>query len=232
VDDRAGPERHLEGAPRYLWDPMSIRPRSAPQRTDAPAQADGAPVALAAGTGVLAPGNGVLAPGAGPTLKRRRRRTVLYDDQALRPRRRGPAPRMVEVRRVRRVLRRIDTWSVFRFSVVMYLCGLVVFMTTGVGLWLLASGAGAIPSIEHFITQLFALKRFTFKPRQLFFGLLGVGAVGTFVAMLFTVLTAVLFNLISDIVGGIELTILEEEPVDRLRPAPEPSGGPSGLPTH
>jgi hypothetical protein len=121
---------------------------------------------------------------------------------------------VVEVRRVRRVLRRVDTWSVFRFAVLFYVCGLVVFMTAVVGVWTLASSAGAIPSIEHFITQLFALKNFRFKAGQLFLGTLGVGVVWVFLATLFTVLAAVLFNLISDVVGGIELTVLEEEPVD------------------
>jgi len=160
----------------------------------------------------------------------RGRRAVVYDDQARKPSRKGPAPRVVEVRRVRRVLRRVDTWSVFRFAVALYLCGLIVLLTTGVGLWLLASGAGAIPNIEHFITQLFALKRFTFKPRQLFVGLLGVGVVWVFVATLLTVLTTVLFNLISDVVGGIELTILEEEPLEGPRAAsagPSSPGGPA-----
>ena len=148
-----------------------------------------------------------------------RRRTVIYDDQSRKPGRRAPAPRVVEVRRVRRVLRRVDTWSVFRFAVLLYVCGLVVFMTAVVGVWMLASSAGAIPSIEHFITQLFALKNFRFKPRQLFFGTLGVAAVGVFLATLFTVLIAVLFNLISDVVGGIEMTVLEEEPVDTGPPS-------------
>jgi hypothetical protein len=205
---------------------MSIRSRPAAPYDQGPGGADVVDEASAARAGTsTAPAPGRAA-GFG-----RARRTVFYDDQARKPGRRGPAPRMVEVRRVRRILRRIDTWSVFRFSVVLYLCGLIVFATTGVGLWLLASGAGAIPSIEHFITQLFALKRFTFKPRQLFFGMLGVGAVGAFVATLFTVLGAVLFNLISDVVGGIELTILEEEPLEGRRPAPDPSVPSAGRPT-
>jgi len=40
-----------------------------------------------------------------------------------------------------------------------------------------------------------------------------------FLATLFTVLIAVLFNLISDVVGGIEMTVLEEEPVDTGPPS-------------
>jgi Transmembrane domain of unknown function (DUF3566) len=187
---------------------MSLRPRRATYAE--PLQADG--------NGSAAPAAVTSAPATGrtPAISTRRggRTTIRYDDQARKPRRRGPAPSVVEVRRVRRVLRRVDTWSVFRFGVLLYLCLAVVVVTAGVGLWLLASGAGAIPNIEHFITQLFALKHFTFKPGQMLLGLVGVCAVWVFVATLMTVLGAVLFNLISDVVGGIELTMLEEDPVD------------------
>jgi hypothetical protein len=144
-----------------------------------------------------------------------RQHAVVYDDQARRPGRRNPSPPLVEVRRARRVLRRVDSWSLFRFSIVLYACGLVVFMTASVGLWIVASAAGAIPSIENFITQLFALKKFHFKAAQLFLGTFAVGVVGVFLATLFTVVTGVLYNLISDVVGGVEITVLEEEPISR-----------------
>jgi hypothetical protein len=115
-----------------------------------------------------------------------------------------------EVRRVRRVLRHIDIWSLFRFTTLLYLCMLVVFMTAAVGLWILASAAGAIPSIENFITQLFALKRFHFKAFQLFLATLGIGIIGVGVTSLMTVVIGVLYNLICDVVGGVEITVLEE----------------------
>jgi len=189
---------------------MSTRPRPATYAEPPGADGDGgAPPPRPAPTGRV------------PKVSTRRGgRTILYDDQARKPTRKGPVPSVVEVRRVRRVLRRVDTWSVFRFAVLLYLCGAVVIIAAGVGMWLLADGAGAIPNIEHFITQLFALKHFTFKPGQMFLGLLGVCGVWVFVATLVTVLGAVLFNLISDVVGGIEVTMLEEDPVDVVRPQP------------
>ena len=140
----------------------------------------------------------------------RSRRTVLYDDQT-RP---GPDGPPVEVRKVRRVLRRIDTWSLFRFAVMLYACAMLVFLVAAIGLWIVASTAGAIPSIEHFITSLFALKRFHFRAGQLFLGLVGMGIVWVLAATLFTTVAGVLYNLISDVVGGIEVTVLEEEPLD------------------
>lgn len=115
---------------------------------------------------------------------------------------------------MRRVLRRVDTWSLFRFAIMLYACAMLVFLVAAVGLWIVATTAGAIPSIEHFITSLFALKKFHFRAGQLFLGLVGMGIVWVLAATLFTTIAGVLYNLISDVVGGIELTVLEEEPLD------------------
>lgn len=145
-----------------------------------------------------------------PRSPGRSRRTILYEDQT----RSGPDSPAVEVRKVRRVLRRVDTWSLFRFAVMLYACAMLVFLVAAVGLWIVATTAGAIPSIEHFITSLFALKKFHFRAGQLFLGLVGMGIVWVLAATLFTTVAGVLYNLISDVVGGIELTVLEEEPLD------------------
>jgi hypothetical protein len=141
--------------------------------------------------------------------RKSRRPTVLFDDQV-----HPDSPRPVEVRLVRRVVRRVDTWSLFRFAVLLYGCLLVVFMVAFIGMWLVAIGAGAVPSIEHFITQLFALKSFHFQSFQLILAMLAIGIIWMFVATLVTVIGGILYNLISDVVGGVELTVLEEEPLE------------------
>jgi hypothetical protein len=148
---------------------------------------------------------------AGPSAEERqtRRPAVLFDDQV-----RPDGPRAVEVRLVRRVVRRVDTWTLFRFSALLYACALVIFMVAFVGVWLVATAAGAIPSIEHFVTQLFALKSFHFQSVQLLLATLAIGVIWVFVATLVTVVGGVLYNLISDVVGGVELTVLEEEPLE------------------
>ncbi|MHB8661261.1 MAG: DUF3566 domain-containing protein [Acidimicrobiales bacterium] len=138
-----------------------------------------------------------------------RRPTVLFDDQV-----HPNGPRAVEVRLVRRVVRRVDPWSLARFAVLLYSCALIIGMVAFIGVWLVATGTGSIPSIENFITQLFALKKFHFQSLQLLLGTLAVGVIGVFVATLMTVVGGVLYNLISDVVGGVELTVLEEEPLE------------------
>ncbi len=84
-------------------------------------------------------------------------------------------------------------------------------------LWSAADEAGTISKIESFIRELFALESFEFDSAQIFriFVLGGlvlvVGGIGV------TVVLVVLFNLISDLTGGIRFTMIEEETAVRQR---------------
>jgi len=135
---------------------------------------------------------------------------------------RGPR-RRPRVRRVTRVLRHIDPWSAFKvgalFSLVLY----VIVMTSGVMLWRVAESTGTLGNVERWFTQ-FGWETFEFDGGAVFdaawvIGLfLAVGLTGFFV------LVATVFNLVSDIVGGVRLSVLEEEvsersadPVQRFR---------------
>lgn len=121
------------------------------------------------------------------------------------------------VRRVRRLVRHIEPWSVLKVCLVFYLCvwGLLVIATRM--LWSAADEAGTIGKVESFIEELFALESFTFDSAQIFriFVLGGlvlvVGGIGV------TVVLVVLFNLISDLTGGIRFTMVEEETAVRQR---------------
>lgn len=132
--------------------------------------------------------------------------------RAPRPRRRAARPR---VRRVSRVVRRIDAWSVFKISVVFYVVVYAVLLVAGVLLWALAVNTGTIDNTENFIEDLFGLDTFTFDGRQLFEASWIIGAVLVVAGTGLNVALAVLFNLISDLVGGVRVTVLEEEVVRR-----------------
>ena len=62
------------------------------------------------------------------------------------------------VRRVRRLVRHIEPWSVLKVCLVFYLCvwGLLVIATRM--LWSAAEDAGTISKVESFIEELFALE--------------------------------------------------------------------------
>jgi hypothetical protein len=122
---------------------------------------------------------------------------------------------MAQGRRVRRVVRRIDTWSVFKVSALFYVSLALVLLLAGILLWAAGSTIGVIGSIEKFMSSI-GFEDFKFVPSQLFRGFLAGGLVMVALGTGSAVLMAVVYNLISDVVGGIEFAVLEED----LRPAP------------
>lgn len=123
-----------------------------------------------------------------------------------------PSPLVAQGRRVRRVIRKIDPWTVLRFSVLFYASMLVVVLVAGTLLWVAAETMGVIDNVENFIRELFALERYRIKGYQLFTASLVGGLVLVIIGTGINVLMAVVYNLTSDVVGGVEVTVLEEEP--------------------
>lgn len=118
---------------------------------------------------------------------------------------------MPQGRRVRRVVRKLDTWSVLKVSVLFYLSLVVVVVLAGVLLWLAGSTVGAIDNVEKFMRGI-GFEKFRFIGSQLLRGVIAVGLMMVVIGTGLTVLISVIYNLISDVVGGIQLTVLEEEP--------------------
>lgn len=117
---------------------------------------------------------------------------------------------MAQGRRVRRVVRKIDTWSVLKVSGLFSLSLVLVLLIAGVLLWLAGSAIGAIENVEKFMGAI-GFEDFTFIGSQLLRGFVAAGLVLVALGTGFSVLVAVIYNLISDVVGGIELTVLEED---------------------
>ena len=122
----------------------------------------------------------------------------------------GRRPR---VRKVTRVVRHIDPWSTFKVSLVFSIVLYGVLLTAGVLLWNVASNTGTIDNVERWFTQ-FGWESYELKGGEIFhnawiaglFGVVGLTGLG--------VLSATLFNLISDMVGGVRVTVLEEEVIE------------------
>ena len=108
------------------------------------------------------------------------------------------------------MVRRFDLWSVLRFSLVFYLCMFLILLVAGIVLWLVATVTGVRHNIEHFIGDLIASK-FHFLGLQLLRAAAIGGLLLVIVGSAANVLMALLYNLISDVVGGIEITVLEED---------------------
>ena len=113
-------------------------------------------------------------------------------------------------RRVRRILRHIDVWSVLKFSLLLYTCLLIVGLVAGVLLWVAASSAGMVDNIEKFVESV-GFNDFRFLGGALLQAATLSGLVLVVLGTGINVLVAVLYNLISDVVGGVEVTFLEED---------------------
>lgn len=126
--------------------------------------------------------------------------------------RRAPKPR---VRRVTRVVRHVDTWSVFKVALVFNVFFYAVALVAGVLLWQVAYATGTIDNIEKFFEG-FGWATFNFNGGQIFHN---AWIAGLFVAVGLTglaVMMATLFNLITDLVGGVRFSVLEEEVQTRV----------------
>ncbi len=115
------------------------------------------------------------------------------------------------VRKVRRVLRHIEPWSALKVGLIFYTCVWGLSTIAIRILWNTAEDAGTIQKVESFIEDLFALEVFEFDSEQIlrifFLGGLILVVGGTAI----TVVLVVLFNLISDLTGGVRFTMIEEE---------------------
>lgn len=112
------------------------------------------------------------------------------------------------VRRVRRVVRKIDPWTVFKVALIFNAIAALIF---GMGVWVMWEILDQ-RGIPQSISEVFAAVDLVYTPD----GDLYMTIV-RYLAIMWTVLAtasmtmgAIVYNLISDIVGGIELTVLEE----------------------
>lgn len=151
----------------------------------------------------------------------------------------------MQVRRVRRVVRKIDPWTVLKAS---FLFNVIAGLTFVLGMWVTWSIAVQRGIPESF-ADIFESLTLTFTPDgELYFrALVLLTVIMVIVATGAMTMGAVVYNLISDVVGGIEFSVLEEthQPVAsttrvrRMAPVrpmpsratqPRPSAGPAASP--
>lgn len=121
--------------------------------------------------------------------------------------------RRVRARKVRRVVRHIDPWSVLTFSVLFHLCVFAALLLSSVLVWNAALAAGTIEKVESFIRELGDYTTYEIKGDVVFRAAMVIAGILTLASSVLTVLLTVVFNLISDLVGGIRVTVIEEETV-------------------
>ena len=205
------------------------------------------------------------------------------DDEA--PRERSPKRQKVRARKVRRIVRHIEPWSVLKISLLFFLSLFLIICVASALLWNTARSAGAIDDVEGFITSLgfgncedvegadpdpesptastvdgaaeqlapsgtaptettvavepeeestlpdedgecregqVLVGGFKFEDERIFQSFVLGGIVLVLSGAAFSVVMALLFNLISDLTGGVRVTVLHDEPAGaRRRPTAE-----------
>jgi hypothetical protein len=131
------------------------------------------------------------------------------DDGAARSLRRQKV-RIVRSTSSRRLVRRIDTWTVFKVSFVFYVLALIILVVAGIILWNVAEAFGTITSIQKSAKSLFDLSHFVIKPIPLLEYTAGGGAILCILGTVVNTVVALLYNLISDVVGGVQVVVVAE----------------------
>ena len=125
--------------------------------------------------------------------------------------RREPPEPVIARTRLRYTLNKVDLWSVLKLSLCFYLCGLIVTLVALVALWVIADAFGIVGNIEDFIGDLLSSDDFTFLSGEMLRGVALVGLVVVALQVVITVIACAFYNLFSELFGGLEITVTEEE---------------------
>jgi hypothetical protein len=121
----------------------------------------------------------------------------------------------VAVRTDHLVVRHVDPRSVLRLSAAFYLCVSAVLFVAAVVLWIGAAATGVVGNVESFFRDA-GFDGFRFAPFQLFRAFALIAVIITAAGSLANFLLAMLFNQLSDSVGGIRIAVAEDvEPEPR-----------------
>jgi hypothetical protein len=120
--------------------------------------------------------------------------------------RRGRKPRP---RQTRVVIKKVGPWSVFKFSLLFYLCIMLVILLAFCILYAMLGAIGALDSVTKLTRDLFADPSFQINGKWIFTRLAVIGLAMVIIWSFINLLLAFLYNLISDVVGGIEVTLAE-----------------------
>lgn len=140
-------------------------------------------------------------------------------------RRRGSRPQRRPGRRVVRIVRHVQLWSVFKVALLGGLVFYVIFLiAAGLG-WSIANATGQIHHVEQFMRQI-GFDNWTFNGAQLFRAAALLGAILLVAGSVLVTLGAAIVNLIAEATGGVRFTVIEvvdshdgdDDPADTERP--------------
>ncbi len=133
------------------------------------------------------------------------------------------AARPTTRRRVRRIVRKVDPWTILKVGSVFFLItGLAVVLLSIVA-WTIISNLGLLETIDSFARDVSFIEanESLFRSGEQYFRVVIFFAFAWSVLMTgIATLSAVAYNLIADVVGGLEFSVMEDVPVSKLPELP------------
>lgn len=122
----------------------------------------------------------------------------------------GGRKQRFEAKKTRRLIRHVDPWSILKMSLVLGFCLWLMVCIAAVIIWSVAKSSGSIGKIESLVSDN-GLPGWKMNGQAMFrqFGLIGL--VFMFAGTAAATVASIVFNLVSDIIGGIWITVIEEE---------------------
>jgi Transmembrane domain of unknown function (DUF3566) len=125
-----------------------------------------------------------------------------------------PGDRRLEPRSTRVVVRKVGPWSVLKFSLLFYFCVMLVVLFALTLLYQVLGALGIIDSVEQFMSDLLlpedSAAVYEINGRFLFTRAFYIGVFMVLIGSLINLFITFLYNLISDVVGGVEVTLTEK----------------------
>ena len=116
------------------------------------------------------------------------------------------------MRRVRRTLRHVDPFSVLKVSLMFYGCFLVLWLAFVAILFWVLQATGVFDSVAETLKDLTLVKKswgvsLSFLEKWAFF----IGLTVAVVMSLVNLFLAFLYNVVADVIGGIDMTFVERD---------------------
>lgn len=113
-------------------------------------------------------------------------------------------------RRTRAVIRRFAPWSVLRMALLFYFCVMLIVLFGFAILYWILGITGVLAQVVHLLeTVALAKPGFRINGTWIFEWLFVFGIIGVVAWSILTALAAVLYNLCSDVVGGIRVSLVD-----------------------
>jgi hypothetical protein len=132
--------------------------------------------------------------------------------------------------RVRQRIRRLELWSVFKLALAFHaVCGAISLGVVAL-LWRLGESAGFTDRFTNFLVDIGFADSIKISGASLFRGATTIAVALVLHNTVVTVLLAVLYNLLSGILGGVIMSVVEDDNVQRVgQKSPRSSARPENL---